>query len=63
VAGTIAFLYVENIVSGEIAFWLLVLGVMFVTVVWLFPEGIWGIVTEIRSTIRRRIGSDSGRDT
>lgn len=60
VAGTVAFLYVENIVSGEIAFWLLVLGALFVTVVWLFPAGIWGIVTGIRSTVREQIlGDDS----
>lgn len=58
VAGTIAFLYVENIVSGEIAFWLLVLGTLFVTVVWLFPAGIWGIVTGVRSTIRKQLSGD-----
>jgi len=60
VAGSIAFLYVENIVSGEIAFWLLVLGSLFVTVVWLFPAGLWGIVDSVRSTVRRRlVGDDS----
>ncbi len=60
VAGSIAFLYVENIISGEIAFWLLVLGSLFVSVVWLFPAGIWGIVTGIRSTVRERLlGDDS----
>jgi branched-chain amino acid transport system permease protein len=52
VAGVIAFLYVENIVSGEIAYWLLVLGLLFVVVVWLFPQGIWGFVTDIRAAIR-----------
>jgi len=55
VAGSIAFLYVENIISGEIAFWLLVLGSLFVTVVWLFPAGIWGIVSGVRSTVRERL--------
>jgi branched-chain amino acid transport system permease protein len=57
VAGVTAFLYVENIVSGEITFWLLVLGVLFVTVVWLFPTGIWGIIGKIRSTVRNQIES------
>jgi branched-chain amino acid transport system permease protein len=52
ITGVIAFLYVENIVSGEISFWMLVLGVLFVTVVWLFPGGIWGFVTDVRSAIR-----------
>ncbi|MEF8778301.1 MAG: branched-chain amino acid ABC transporter permease, partial [Natronomonas sp.] len=60
VTGVIAFLYVENIVSGEIAYWLLVLGLLFVVVVWLFPEGIWGIITDLRSAIRR--DSDSEGD-
>ena len=60
VAGAMAFLYVENIVSGEIAFWLLVLGALFVTVVWLFPAGLWGIVDGIRSTVREQLlGDDS----
>jgi branched-chain amino acid transport system permease protein len=60
VAGSIAFLYIENIISGEIAFWLLVLGSLFVSVVWLFPAGIWGIITGIRSTVRARLlGDDS----
>ena len=62
VAGVAAFLYVENIVSGEIAFWLLVLGVMFVTVVWLFPTGIWGIVDKIRSSVRSLIESEPEGD-
>ena len=60
VAGAAAFLYVENIVSGEIAFWLLVLGALFVTVVWLFPAVIWGIVDELRSAVRGRL---TGGDT
>jgi branched-chain amino acid transport system permease protein len=63
VAGTVAFLYVENVVSGEIAFWLLVLGVMFVSVVWLFPEGIWGMISDLRSAVRKRIDARSERDT
>ncbi|QAU11937.1 branched-chain amino acid ABC transporter permease [Halorubrum sp. BOL3-1] len=58
VAGTVAFLYIENIVSGEIAFWLLVLGTLFVTVVWLFPAGIWGIVSSARSTVREQLSED-----
>lgn len=59
VVGAMAFLYVENIVSGEIAFWLLVLGVLFVTVVWLFPAGIWGFITDIRSFVRKQIEPES----
>lgn len=61
VTGTIAFLYVENVVSGEIAFWMLVLGVMFVAVVWLFPEGIWGLIGDARSFVRNQL--DSGGDS
>jgi branched-chain amino acid transport system permease protein len=61
VTGVIAFLYVENIVSGEIAYWLLVLGLLFVVVVWLFPQGIWGFIRDIRSVLRR--DSDSEGDS
>lgn len=55
ILGALAFLYVENIVSGEIAFWLLILGVLFVTVVWLFPSGLWGVMTAMRTAVRRRL--------
>jgi len=51
------YLWVEYIVSGGYPFdwiapyWLLVLGLVFVTVVVLFPEGIWGLVGDLRDRV------------
>lgn len=47
VLGAAVFLYIENVVSGFAglgSYWLLILGIVFATVVWLFPEGLWGII-------------------
>jgi branched-chain amino acid transport system permease protein len=44
------YLYVENVVSGDPAiqpYWHLILGLIFVAVIALFPEGIWGIVGRV----------------
>ena len=52
------FLYIENIVSGMPnlgAFWLLILGVVFVVVVSLFPRGIWGLITDLRAFVAERV--------
>lgn len=45
------YLYVENIVSGLPVigpFWHLILGLVFVVVIWLFPRGIWGGINDLR---------------
>jgi branched-chain amino acid transport system permease protein len=55
------YLWVEYIVSGGYPFdwiapyWLLVLGLVFVTVVVLFPEGIWGLVGDLRDRVATRL--------
>ncbi len=59
VAGVIAFLYVENIISGAVSYWLLILGVLFVVIVWLFPNGIWGLFSRVRTAVRARITSET----
>ena len=49
------YLYVENIVSGFETlgvFWHLILGVVFVTVIWLFPRGIWGALEDLAWFVR-----------
>lgn len=57
IAGAALFLYVENVLDAVIgAYWLLVLGVLFVTVVWLFPQGIWGGIQSIGARVREVIG-------
>ncbi|MBX0324124.1 branched-chain amino acid ABC transporter permease [Halomicroarcula sp. F13] len=52
--GAAVYLYIEFIVSGMDVvgpFWHLILGLVFVVVVVLFPDGIWGGVTAIRDYI------------
>ena len=55
------YLWVEYIVSGGYPFdwigpyWHLVLGLVFVTVVVLFPQGVWGVVEDGRSWITARL--------
>ena len=61
VIGAGIYLWVENVVSGGYPFdwigpyWHLVLGLVFVIVVVLFPQGIWGIVEDGRSWITERL--------
>jgi branched-chain amino acid transport system permease protein len=55
------YLWVEYIVSGGYPFewiapyWLLVLGLVFVSVVVLFPEGVWGLVGDLRRRVATRL--------
>ncbi len=58
VLGTIAFLYVENVISGVVSYWLLILGVLFVVVVWFFPGGIWGLISRGRQRLRNRLSTE-----
>ncbi|WP_458187321.1 branched-chain amino acid ABC transporter permease [Haladaptatus sp. NG-WS-4] len=48
------YLYVENVLSGNPAiqpYWHLILGLIFVAVIVLFPEGIWGVIESVRDTV------------
>ncbi|MFC4358811.1 branched-chain amino acid ABC transporter permease [Halobium salinum] len=70
------YLYFENIVSGvrdltvpftDIVllqgfgeYWHLLLGVLFVLVVWFFPRGIWGLFQDLRNRVT---GGDSAAET
>jgi branched-chain amino acid transport system permease protein len=55
--GAGVYLYVENIVSGGhpvdfiAPFWHLILGLVFVVVIWTFPRGIWGFFRDIRDFV------------
>ncbi|WP_435152917.1 branched-chain amino acid ABC transporter permease [Haladaptatus sp. DFWS20] len=52
--GAGVYLYVENVISGNPAiqpYWHLILGLVFVAVIALFPEGIWGIVGRVRDKL------------
>jgi branched-chain amino acid transport system permease protein len=55
--GAGVYLYVENIVSGGhpvdfiAPFWHLILGLVFVVVIWTFPRGIWGFVRDVRDFV------------
>jgi branched-chain amino acid transport system permease protein len=55
------YLYVENIVSGFGTvgeFWHLILGILFVLVIWLFPRGIWGLLRDARDAVMESVGGD-----
>ncbi|QLG60542.1 branched-chain amino acid ABC transporter permease [Halorarum salinum] len=61
ILGAGLYLYVENVVSGFGTIgtlWHLILGVIFVGVIWLFPRGIWGIVEDVREAVRDRMGGE-----
>jgi branched-chain amino acid transport system permease protein len=55
--GAGVYLYVENIVSGGhpvdfiAPFWHLILGLVFVVVIWTFPRGIWGFLRDVRDLV------------
>jgi branched-chain amino acid transport system permease protein len=57
VVGAGVYLYVENIVSGGhpvefiAPFWHLILGLVFVIVIWTFPRGIWGFFRDVRDFV------------
>lgn len=76
VLGAAVYLYVENIISGAPVIgplWHLILGLVFVVVVVVFKDGLWGIVEGLRHAATRVVGrvgraiedavSDSGGDT
>ncbi|WP_436927297.1 branched-chain amino acid ABC transporter permease [Halosimplex amylolyticum] len=55
------YMYVANIVSGMEAigpFWHLILGLVFIAVVVLMPNGIWGGVEWVRDRVGRSLGGD-----
>lgn len=61
IIGAGVFMWVKNIVvTFPIVgpYWHMVLGVVFVLVVWFFPDGTWGILDEIRALFR---GNSEGR--
>ncbi|QLG28620.1 branched-chain amino acid ABC transporter permease [Halorarum halophilum] len=61
ILGAGLYLYVANVVSGFGTIgtlWHLILGIIFVGVIWLFPRGIWGIVSDVRDLIGDRMGGD-----
>jgi branched-chain amino acid transport system permease protein len=74
IAGAGLYLYVENIVSGVQTlylpftqvvlvqdfgtYWHLLLGLVFVVVIWVAPSGIWGGVSDLRSSVRDLVGGD-----
>ena len=54
IIGAGIYLYVENIVSGFDTigpFWHLILGILFVAVIWAFPRGIWGFFRDVRDYV------------
>jgi branched-chain amino acid transport system permease protein len=61
ILGAGLYLYVENIVSGFGTigeFWHLILGILFVVVIWLFPRGIWGLLKDARDAVLGAVGGD-----
>ncbi|ELZ26654.1 branched-chain amino acid ABC transporter permease [Halogeometricum pallidum JCM 14848] len=74
IIGAGLYLYVENIVSGvqqltvpftDIVlvndfgtYWHLLLGLVFVVVIWVAPRGIWGAISDVREFVWDRVGGD-----
>ncbi|KAB1189027.1 MULTISPECIES: branched-chain amino acid ABC transporter permease [Haloferax] len=74
VLGVGLYLYIENIVSTiqvltipftDIVliqdfgyYWHLLLGIVFVAVVWVVPDGLWGIIGRVRTFVSDRMGGD-----
>ncbi|WP_327051744.1 branched-chain amino acid ABC transporter permease [Halomicrococcus gelatinilyticus] len=57
------YIYVENVVSGYAVvqpYWHLILGLVFVVVVVLFPDGIWGIPGTVREKLSDSPGGERG---
>jgi len=55
VIGTFVFFYFKGIVNGFPMlgdYWLLLLAVSFTAVVWVYPDGIWGMVTDFTAALR-----------
>jgi urea transport system permease protein len=59
IVGTVFLRFFENTVSGALAFsWVLVLGVMLIVIVLVFPDGIIGVLSEVRDRISDRQTAD-----
>jgi branched-chain amino acid transport system permease protein len=74
VLGAGLYLYIENIVSTIQAltipftdivlvqdfgfYWHLLLGIVFVAVVWVVPDGLWGIIGRVRTFVSDRLGGE-----
>ncbi|GAB7011711.1 branched-chain amino acid ABC transporter permease [Halorubrum trueperi] len=59
ILGVIVFLYFEGVVNGLDViggYWLLTLALAFTAVVWKYPDGLWGMITNISSRLRSRRG-------
>jgi branched-chain amino acid transport system permease protein len=55
VIGTFVFFYFKGIVNGFPTlgnYWLLLLALSFTTVVWVYPDGIWGMITDFTAALR-----------
>ncbi|WP_262177414.1 branched-chain amino acid ABC transporter permease [Haloarcula laminariae] len=55
IIGTFVFYYFKGIVNGFPMlgdYWLLLLALSFTAVVWVYPDGIWGMVTDFTSALR-----------
>lgn len=55
IIGVIVFLYFEGVVNGWDligSYWLLMLAVAFTAVVWRYPDGLWGMATNVGSWVR-----------
>ena len=74
VLGVGVYLYIENIISTVQAltipftdivlikdfgfYWHLLLGIVFVAVVWVVPDGLWGMIGRVREFVSDRIGGE-----
>ena len=68
VFGALTFEYIANVIPGVTlpmigsigSLWRLVLGVVFVFVVWVFPRGIFGALRDLTGLLRSRLSDDRG---
>jgi branched-chain amino acid transport system permease protein len=68
VFGALTFEYIANVIPGVTlpvigsigSRWRLVLGVVFVFVVWVFPRGIFGALRDLTGLLRSRLSDDGG---
>jgi branched-chain amino acid transport system permease protein len=68
VFGALTFEYIANVIPGVTlpmigsigSLWRLVLGVVFVFVVWVFPRGIFGALRDLTGLLRSRLSDDGG---
>jgi branched-chain amino acid transport system permease protein len=68
VFGALTFEYIANVIPGVTlpmigsigSLWRLVLGVVFVFVVWVFPRGIFGALRDLTGLLRSQLSDDRG---